>query len=98
MKDEVKITVVATGFAEREIRKMSESLNSNTRPSVNAPVYAPAEFIERPVAPITPPPVSSNPITRIAKKVAKKPMIEEMPVSGGEDDLEIPAFIRKKMK
>lgn len=100
MKDEVRITVVATGFSDREIRKIVDKSSSNVNINVNTPVYQALENIEKPkpfVAPVQPI-VSSNPITRIAKKPVAKPNIEDLPVVNSDDDLEIPAFIRKKMK
>jgi cell division protein FtsZ len=93
LKDEVKITVIATGFSDREVRKVVDSMKSS--PIASSPSYTPTEFVESQSRPQ--PPVA-NPITRIAKKVAKKPVEPEPTFTAGDEELEIPAFIRKKMK
>lgn len=83
LKDEIKITVIATGFAKgsRPTKKMAATstpfdtlpLGEKSRPMTSS----------APAAPMTSPqPVRSTP---------PPPVVKE------EDDLEIPAFIRKKM-
>ena len=93
MKDEVKITVIATGFSEREIKASAEAFGLSQ-------TYKPTEFI-----PQKPKEEPVNPMSRIipnrAKKLfAKEPKKTEMPLekTAEEEELEIPAFIRKKMK
>ena len=93
MKDEVKITVIATGFSEREIKASAEAFGLSQ-------TYKPTEFI-----PQKPKEEPVKPISRImpgrAKKLfAKEPKKTEMPLekTAEEEELEIPAFIRKKMK
>ncbi len=96
MKDEIKITVIATGFNQREVRGTPQAFKMpEVQPSQPQPTYIPPEFSSAPSQPAVAP---VSPITRIAKKVAKKPDLSEINVSEGDDELEIPAFIRKKMK
>ncbi len=89
MKDEVKITVIATGFSDRDNnRGVSDSVFGKDTG------YAPSGFVEaqakseaRPV-----------PIKRLAAKPAKKSQTIDSDLSADDEELEIPAFIRKKMK
>lgn len=88
MGEEVRITVIATGFDEGNKRTSSLSFidepkkNLVIEPKVSAPVQQVEMrkplFNPRPVQPIKP--------------------VEESPAASEEDELEIPAFIRKKMK
>lgn len=76
LKDEVKVTVIATGFGKGGPRPTKKSM----------PVSTPFETsMERP----KPSPMTSTPPPPMAPKPAPKP--------APENDLEIPAFIRKKM-
>lgn len=84
MKDEAKVTVVATGFSERDIK--------STLMGEEAP-YKPSEFVESQTRQ-----PEENPVKRVVKRAAKKIIKEEEPKSAEEEELEIPAFIRKKMK
>ncbi|MAF14263.1 MAG: cell division protein FtsZ [Parcubacteria group bacterium] len=88
MKDEVKITVIATGFTERDGKGISESvLNQDS-------VYSPSEFVanQEPVEEV-------REVKRVPKKkVAKKTVVKDVEKTAEEEELEIPAFIRKKMK
>ncbi len=88
MGDELRITVIATGFDEH-----------NRRP---APIsFAPVEE-SRPAVPVM------NQEEQPARPEVRKPLFSPKPVdpipmqaeseSADEDDLDIPAFIRKKMK
>jgi len=99
MKDEIKITVIATGFNQREVRTVAQPFSAastiSSAPVQSQPSYQVPEFSSPAVEPERP---MVNPITRIAKKVAKKPDVSEFNVSESDDELEIPAFIRKKMK
>ncbi|MDD2807825.1 MAG: cell division protein FtsZ [Patescibacteria group bacterium] len=92
MKDEVKITVIATGFSDREIRSLSDSGSMATPTKQN--LYTPTEFIE-----------NRNreeeevlAAKRVVPKIPKKVFHKEPEKSPEEEELEIPAFIRKKMK
>lgn len=87
MKDEVRVTVVATGFSDRENRAIGESL-ANKRSS-----YTPSEFISgQDITNETPS------IKRVASRANKKLFTKEPEITPEEEELEIPAFIRKKMK
>jgi cell division protein FtsZ len=96
MGDEVRITVIATGFDE-----------NNTRPAT--PVYtapAPEEPMIKPSFTQAPPTVASTP-EPVAFET-RRPLFSPRPVDpvqpmaqdsdSSDDELEIPAFIRKKMK
>lgn len=83
MKDEAKVTVVATGFSDRDIKSslMGDEVS-----------YKPSEFVENQSR------QEESPVKRVVKKVAQKIIKEEAPKTSEEEELEIPAFIRKKMK
>jgi cell division protein FtsZ len=93
MGDAVRITVIATGFDEGNKRPgvLSMSLSEEPKKQITMenrpPAPPPVEvrkplFNPRPAAPVQQPPVTTIPP-------------EE---SGSDDELDIPAFIRKKMK
>lgn len=98
MGDEVRITVIATGFDEANKRPSPVQAVFNDEPK--KPVAEPKHFQA-----VTPPPVEIrkplfNP--KPAPPVTPPPAVE-MPSSvsepaATEDELDIPAFIRKKMK
>lgn len=83
MKDQARVTVVATGFSERDIKS---SLMGEETP------YKPSEFVENQTR------QEDSPIKRVVRKATKKIIKEEEPKTAEEEELEIPAFIRKKMK
>lgn len=87
MKDEIKITVIATGFSDREGKGTNGTLSSQET------AYTPSEFLagESHQA-------EEREIKRVPKKVAKKSLTAEAEKTPEEEELEIPAFIRKKMK
>lgn len=81
--DDIKVTVVATGFGNTV--KSTKKIEA-TRPSPFSKTEAPV-FESKPVAEPKPAPAFRN-----------KNIMEEAPVDNSEDaDLEVPAFIRKKM-
>lgn len=84
LEDEVKITVVATGFGDKKIGKDFDFETS----------YTPSRFIEAKTRT-----VEEERISEI-KKLQKQPpqKISKKEVELDEEELEIPAFIRKKMK
>lgn len=94
LKDEVKITVIATGFGKGGSRPIKKAVMGGTaspssfeaRPMMEAPSARPepaASLPSRPAPrPSTPPPARPAPT---------------IPKPSEADDLEIPAFIRKKM-
>ena len=93
MKDEIKITVIATGFSDRELRASSDkSFSGNTKESS----YTPSSFVESKNK-VEEKPVSA--VRRISTRIPKRSASAPSEVVNSEDDeLEIPAFIRKKMR
>jgi len=91
MDDEVKITVVATGFDEGVKRpKPIDNISSASSPAVSMPSMPMREKKDEEDEP------------EIIPK-ARKPMfstraLEDKPQEEEQDELDIPAFIRKKMK
>jgi len=90
MGDEVRITVIATGFDE-----------SNRRP---APVVLPAVDEHKKPTSVHAPVQDQTPVR---EPVARKPLFTPasvdpvptmQPAAEDEDELDVPAFIRKKMK
>lgn len=108
LKDEVRITVVATGFEARERRSsIAGSSELQAQSHWTPPTFlrqAPKdddmemqEVVRRPQPkyPINPPPVS-QPVMPEPAPVRSIPVAQPKPKTE-EDELEIPAFIRKKM-
>lgn len=88
MKDELKITVVATGFGDVP-RTVTRVQASNPFRDVNTL----ARSTGTPIKKEEPKPMSSRPMVPPAKSI-----LDEERVDNSEDsDLDIPAFIRKKM-
>lgn len=83
MKDDLKITVIATGFSVPE----NDLTPPETKPKSS---YTANRFLERKVEP-----APEEPKRQLFEK--KAPPAEEPPQET-EDDLDIPAFIRKKMQ
>lgn len=109
MGEEVRITVVATGFDSRERRSVASQgasevpAQSTWSPSsllrrddraVPAPVKAPRPVMMSPKPPMESP-AMSPPMPK--PYVAPAPVKAPEPMEEPQDDLEIPAFIRKKM-
>ncbi|MBN1778796.1 MAG: cell division protein FtsZ [Candidatus Buchananbacteria bacterium] len=88
MKDEVKITVVATGFSARSNANKHES-----NQSVEQHYEPPAKLVEKRVAL-----EQKDDFKRLQKKESKNNLVEELEKTPEDEELEIPAFIRKKMK
>ncbi len=89
MKDEIKVTVIATGFSGKEERN-SESLQDKNSS------YQPSEFIENQNRPQ--PTKTESQFSRITKRLPRKPAPQPEKGILEDEELEIPAFIRKKMK
>jgi cell division protein FtsZ len=97
MKDQIKITVVATGFDGHGKNQKSESSKS----------YTPNSFIveKESESEIRPNPINTSVDKNkgkfsVFKNLPVKPALEkkaEKPVDQEDDDLSVPAFIRKKM-
>lgn len=98
MKDEIKVTVVATGFDNRDLSHLS--LNNHNR--VEQESYQPTPFVR---SKVNKKEEGKEEKKFIKPETKKKPLKEELSgggglkkkVSGDEEDLEIPAFIRRKM-
>lgn len=94
MKDEVKVTVVATGFDKK--------FKSQTAQVTKAASYEPTPFVKskEPVVKEKIEPATARPKAKLlfSKKLPEQP-VAAPEVSKDEDteDLDIPAFIRKKM-
>lgn len=95
MKDEIKITVVATGF---------DGSSQNRKSEIVKPVYTPNPFIaekesEREKA--TSDDRNKSKFSSVFKNLPMKSVADskkvDKPESEGDDDLSVPAFIRKKM-
>lgn len=89
LKDEVKITVIATGFTERE--KSSVSLEEK-----GERFYTPSSFLEEAATKR----LKKEKLTEFKKLQQQPPKKASFKISEPpeEEELEIPAFIRKKMK
>lgn len=92
MKDEIKITVVATGFAEGRAASASKPFGSYVPTSLLSKMRSEADFPRASAA-------ESSPINGNGNGAAKKTEVRKNNVAPKVDteDLEIPAFIRKKM-
>ncbi len=86
LKDEVKITVIATGFGQGGARAPKKAVSTMT----NSP------FESRPM-PDRPGPIPSAPVRRAPPAMPPSPSKPAPKPKSDEPDLEIPAFIRKKM-
>ncbi|MCL5666739.1 MAG: cell division protein FtsZ [Patescibacteria group bacterium] len=92
MGEEVRITVIATGFDEANKRPNPMQMVFNDEPK-KAPVSEPRNFPQPvPAVEIRKPLFNPKP----APPVAAIP--QDQPADNTEDELDIPAFIRKKMK
>lgn len=89
LKDRVKVTVIATGF--NAPMSPGSSLSHRSYLPVSNPAKENPQIVKRPTANVnvnvSMPVKQNNPITQL----------DNRPTSNDEDDLEIPAFIRKKM-
>lgn len=88
--DEIRVTVIATGFDE-----------NNRKPAPKN--FAPIEEMTKPIAPVIPDLKEEAPRPEIRKPLfSPKPVdpvqLQPVETETPEDELDIPAFIRKKMK
>lgn len=108
IKDGIRITVVATGFDER--RAIVDSLEEENTSFFGSGKYAPSNFLRRAQKEdeeeekkfrqfIQKPTAEPVPAPSPQRDVTFKPVSSPMPAPAKKDDedLEIPAFIRKKM-
>ncbi|MFB3815238.1 MAG: cell division protein FtsZ [Terriglobales bacterium] len=108
MKDEVKITVIATGFksVERRERSASAAAAAIHQTRTAAPCIASTERMERPhaeaeaprpvVAPAPAPPKPQPPTP--ARGEITLDEVKSNTKAFGDDDLDVPAFIRKRQE
>ena len=91
MKDEVKITVIATGFQRDNLPQLARRI------TVGAEAIMP-EPVSPPPAPILEPVLASGPLFRdMSPPPAPAPVMEEPPPVP-VDDLEVPAFLRRERR
>lgn len=82
MSGEVKITVIATGFEEDMLER--KQATGSSKPSIFSPI---------PPRPLyTPPPREEDPEEEIVMTTSKEDQVEP------EDEFDVPAFIRRKLK
>lgn len=110
--DDIKITVIATGFDETNKRppiNFLETKEDNRRPGIFQPAFERPVSVKDPMPAIIPEPTSERPEIRRPLFSPKpiEPILPIQPTRGLEpastatddsDELDIPAFIRKKMK
>jgi len=84
MKDEVKITVIATGFQRDNLPQLVRR-------------GEPIEVMAAAPPPAPPPPVVEPVVTNGSLFLTPEPEVEE-PAAVAMDDLEIPAFIRRERR
>lgn len=113
MGDNLRITVVATGFDERERPKREREEDSRTYFTPQKAFYSASSFLKKkPLEAVSVEEKEPSKRSFFSKPVAKEEIIEELakpPLSknatianlqakkDSDEDLEIPAFIRKKM-
>ncbi|MFB3917272.1 MAG: cell division protein FtsZ [Terriglobales bacterium] len=114
MKDEVKITVIATGFKTDHLPKR-ERRESAAASAIAQTRTAAVYNQERPSAPVTPPPVAARPQTQPPPAKTAPSVTPTAPAMREEtrtieevkstvkanyenDDLDVPAFIRKRQE
>lgn len=91
MKDQIKITVVATGF---------DGHSKSQQKSEITKVYTPNTFIKESEKEMAPATADKRGKFSVFKNISVKPALEkkaEKPNNYDDDDLSVPAFIRKKM-
>lgn len=99
MKDDLKVTVIATGFEDRKEAKTAAPQG------VVSGVFSPSSFVKaKAVAPDPESPLSDRQTGKNTAPIAEKPAPAPIqpkqtirPKQEDGEDLEIPAFIRKKM-
>jgi hypothetical protein len=111
MKDEVKITVIATGFRgdnhvqrhERAVTAAAAAISQARtasayiapRPEVRAAEPPPPAHSDAP-QPVAPPPITQRPAVPQRETTSIADVKSTVKNNYGEDDLDVPAFIRKR--
>lgn len=87
LKDDVKVTVIATGFGKGASRPTKKTIAAGS-----SMPFEPKPLVEKSQQPVMPAPAPAAPaMPPVTRPIVPSPKPKE------EDDLEIPAFIRKKM-
>ena len=91
MKDEIKVTVIATGFEDVKENKTAAST------VIAAGSFSPSSFVKAKAA--SPAPIVEQKAKPQQFETEKpvQPIVKQRPKPEDNEDLEIPAFIRKKM-
>ena len=92
MKDEIKVTVIATGF--EDAKEMSKAPASTI---IAAGSFSPSSFVKAKAAPPAPVVESKAKPPQLEVEKPAQPVVKQRPKPEDAEDLEIPAFIRKKM-
>ena len=111
MKDEVKITVIATGFRsdnpqrrERAVSAAAAAISQARtasayiapRPEVRAADPPPQVHVEAAKPPAAPPPITPRPAAPQRETTSLADVKSTVKTNYEEDDLDVPAFIRKR--
>src|SRR5579871_3092217 len=96
MKDEVKITVIATGFQRENLPQLARRASAGAS-DWGSTDWSSKEPAPAPVAPVLEPVATSPSLFREAHAVETAPEIEE-PAPVAMDDLEVPAFMRRERR
>ncbi len=97
MGEEVRITVIATGFDEANKRSSLPGLSFVEEPKKSS-VSESRQSTQQPAQEVRKPLFNPKPIEPIRSMDAPEEEAASQPNLGGDDELDIPAFIRKKMK
>ena len=89
MKDEVKITVIATGFQRDNLPQLARRVTTVSEITMPEPVLPPP-------APVLEPVLTNGVLFRDMPPPPPAPAVEETPAS--MDDLEVPAFLRRERR
>ncbi len=112
MKDEVKITVIATGFRgdnhvqrhERAVSAAAAAISQARtasayiapRPEIRAADPPPQVHVEAAKPPVAPPPITPRPAAPLRETTSLADVKSTVKTNYEEDDLDVPAFIRKR--
>jgi len=93
VKDEVKITIIATGFGPRDVKHRPSVAHQQAAQSVRAPPASPREEIPAPASAKLAVRTTSVADGRLAATVRHVPRDPSLPVD--EDQFDIPTFLRR---
>lgn len=98
MGEEIRITVIATGFDETSKRPIAILNHEEKRTHIPEQKIAPANLPPLSPVEVRKPLFNPKPVQAIKSIPSEAPPMPTPPSSDEDDELEIPAFIRKKMK